>query len=199
MRRFVNILFVAACALSLASCGSSKKLSDITGAQKLALDPCQEYADQKPTRRASGTGTHFIESTARSIAEADARAQLARALVSSVTSITKQQTTDNSQFSSDLNENSLAVSEQTSTVTDVINSVAKDISVAAAVVVKTSRYFTKDRQYQYFVCLEYKESAINIASKVAKAFNDKLSAQEKALINFNQADLEKRIAESIGE
>ena len=91
MKKFSFLAAVAFAAL-LCSCGGSKQMAYVPIAAAavnnnqipqnvaVASEPCDDYAYEAPSKRASGVGTHFKEATATNLAQLNARANLARAL-----------------------------------------------------------------------------------------------------------------------
>lgn len=177
---FVVIFFVTL----ISSCGSSKKAVSESGKKLLADEPCQVYAMEKPAKRAAGTGTHFQESTARNLAELDARAQLARALQTCIETGTSSYAGKTDLFAAD-ESSGKSVSDQSAKVNDRMSGLAKEL-IKGAVVAKMTRYKTTNNQYEVWVCLEYDEDAPKMAAKVAEAFNEKLTKEQKDRINFDE-------------
>ena len=69
------------------ACGSSKQKKSSMQAygKPVALEPCMAYADESPATRAWGNGEHFKLSTAKNLAEGQARSTFAKAIATAVT------------------------------------------------------------------------------------------------------------------
>lgn len=179
-------LVILAVIVGLSSCGANRAQSrqEVTGDIAIAAEPCEEYAMKEPARRASGTGMHFQETTARNLAELNARAQLARNLQTCIESATSSYSGGTTLFSAD----SLAGvprTDQTASIDDKESGIAKEL-VKGATVVKQSKYMTKNNQYRIYVCVEYNEDVPQVAAKVAKAMSELLTPEQKTKVKFDE-------------
>lgn len=187
MKNLLFLLMLVGVSLFVASCGGGKKTvsgPSNVGDVALADEPCQLYALEQPARRASGVGLHFSESTARNIAELQARAQLARALQACITTATRESKFETTLFSAD-DKAGASVTDQSGKSDDSAFGIAKE-QIAGAVMVKVSRYKTPNNQYRIYVCVEYQEDVPQMAGKIAKAFSEKLTPEQKDKVKFDE-------------
>lgn len=182
--------------LVLASCASSKPVA-MTGPTKvkLALDECQELAQQKPAIRAWGEGINFGLSEATEYAELSARSKFARALASAVKTA---QSTDNAGYrkaSSD-GKNGANVRDEAAKQNSMSISVAEE-TVKNAVIIKTSQYQQIDGSYQVFVCLEYQAGVAQLAKDLTKKVEQQVSDEERMKMNFEFEKFRQRVEEEL--
>ena len=80
------------------ACGSSKQKKSSMQAygKPVALEPCMAYADESPATRAWGNGEHFKLSTAKNLAEGQARSTFAKAIATAVTAALRGQSSGTS-------------------------------------------------------------------------------------------------------
>jgi hypothetical protein len=190
------MIFFAALAVILgvmmASCGSSKaSQSSVAGAKEIQQNVCEEYQQASPATRAVGTGTHFKESTARNIAEVQARAQFARAIASAITTSTSEEAMGYEQYSGDVKSGD-KVTDQGSKVNDLAQGIAKE-TIANTVVVKTVKFLLPNNQYEVWVCVEYQQGVEALASNVAKKVQQRISDDDKMKMNFEFDQYRKRM------
>lgn len=127
----INILaFIAMVMIvtSITSCGTTKNgvsASKVTGDVLIEANPCEEYAMAKPAQRASGMGQHFQETTARNLAELQARAALARALQVCVEETIKDYGDGTTLFSANETESSSA-SDQSAMLNNRLEGMTKE-------------------------------------------------------------------------
>lgn len=197
MKKILYLVIATMVVGGFTSCGSQRAVSrkSLTGDIAIKDEPCEEYAMKKPTKRASGMGLHFQETTARNLAELNARAQLARALQTCIESASSSYSGGTTLFT--VNEEGVGVSinDQSATVDDREASLAKEL-VQGAPVVKISKYKTPDNQFRVFVCVEYSEEVVEMAAKVAKVFNERLTPEQKMKVKFDEEMFRKKVEES---
>ena len=202
MRRSVFYLFAMAMIVIFASCGSSNNpvsnkpaTHTAEGDLILGVEPCEAYAMEQPGKRGWGVGTHFKEATARNVAELGARTQLARALQSCIETGTQSFGNDLQKYAGSDNEG-MSVTDQSGSTKDRESGLAKEL-IKGAVVVKTTRYKTPNNQYKIYVCVEYSEGVPEMAGKIAKAFNEKLTDEQKARVKFDDKKFTEAMEESM--
>ena len=183
----------------LVACGTSKQLtasshSEITRDIEIELDPCQNYAMLSPAKRAAGSGIHFQETTARNLAELNARAQLAKALQSCIQTATKNYSNSTTLFTAD-DSSGESITDQTNTVGDSEAGIAKEL-IKGANIVKMTKYKTTNNQFRFYVCVEYSEMAPEMAAKVADAFNEKLTPKQKEKVKFDEKEFAEEMEET---
>lgn len=187
--------FIAVATMAI-SCGTANQATNQTtttsahpNEQHLANDPCEDYALENPSKRAAGMGLHFQKSTAKNQAELEARAALAKSLQTCIETNIKNYADAATLYSAD-NQNGQSVTDQTASLNDRAAGMSKEL-VTGAPVVKISTYMTQNNQYRVYVCVEYSESVSEMAEKIAKRYNEMLTDEQKARINFNELEFQK--------
>ena len=199
------VLLAIVASVMLAACGSSKKATTsqpdvavpqatLSGETALVDEPCDVYAMLAPAKRATGEGIHFQASTARNVAELNARAQLARALQVCIEATSKTFADGATKFAAD-DTTGTSGTDQTASLADRAAGIAKEL-IKGAPVVKMSRYKTANNQYRVYVCVEYSEEVPQMAAKIAKTFKDQLTPDEKLRIKFNEELFKKEMEET---
>jgi hypothetical protein len=193
MKKILFLAALAVCAsVMVTGCKSSKSSqSSVVGAQEIKQNVCEELQQEKPATRAVGTGTHFKESTARNIAETQARAQFARAVASAITASTTEEALGMEQYSGDTKSGN-KVTDQGAGVNDFATSIAEQ-TIANTVIIKTVKYLLPNNQYEVWVCLEYQAGVEALAANVAKKVQQRISDEDKMRMNFEFEQYRKRI------
>lgn len=193
LKLFVVILIGG---MFLVNCGSTKTLTT-TGPTKvkIALDECQELAQQKPAIRAWGEGINYGLSEATEYAELSARAKFARALA---TAVKTAQSTDNAGYrkSSTDGKNGSNVRDEAAKQNSMSIAVAEE-TVRNAVIIKTSQYQQMDGSYQVFVCLEYQAGVAQLAKDLTKKVEQQVSDDDRMKMNFEFEKFRKRVEEEL--
>lgn len=177
-------MMIYSCALAMmmmtGSCGTVKTTSENPYGEEMTLTECEAYAQQMPWKRAAGKGTSYDESTARQQAELDARATFSRALEENILSASKKASFDITKYSgNDIEGNkSTDGGGQTNTL---IKSISSNI-ISDTHIVKTNKFFGKNRQYTIFVCLEYSGNTKDMAEKVKDEVKQRISDNDRAKI-----------------
>lgn len=209
MKKFTFLAALTFAAL-LSSCGGSKQTvyapiaattpvnnNQIPQNVAVASEPCDNYAFEAPAKRASGVGTHFKEATATNLAQLNARANLAKALQQCVETATKNYADAKELFSAD-EASSAYVTDQSVGAADREAGWAKEL-IKGAPVVKKTRYKTPNNQWEIHVCVEYQESVAEMAAEITKVFNEKLTQEQKARIDFNEQKFLQEMKEAMGD
>lgn len=209
MNKFTFLAALTFAAL-LSSCGGSKQTvyapiaattpvnnNQIPQNVAVASEPCDDYAFEAPAKRASGVGTHFKEATATNLAQLNARANLAKALQQCVETATKNYADAKELFSAD-EASSAYVTDQSVGAADREAGWAKEL-IKGAPVVKKTRYKTPNNQWEIHVCVEYQESVAEMAAEITKVFNEKLTQEQKARIDFNEQKFLQEMKEAMGD
>ncbi|MBR2631628.1 MAG: hypothetical protein Q4F47_02915 [Bacteroidaceae bacterium] len=209
MKKFTFLAALTFAAL-LSSCGGSKQTvyapiaattpvnnNQIPQNVAVASEPCDDYAFEAPAKRASGVGTHFKEATATNLAQLNARANLAKALQQCVETATKNYADAKELFSAD-EASSAYVTDQSVGADDREAGWAKEL-IKGAPVVKKTRYKTPNNQWEIHVCVEYQESVAEMAAEITKVFNEKLTQEQKARIDFNEQKFLQEMKEAMGD
>jgi hypothetical protein len=187
----INNLLIAMCFFGLVACGGTKQALVPAGAVVLTDNPCEQAQSEKPAMRAAGKGTHFKEMSARNIAELQARAVFARAISSKIKTATSEEVLRYDIYSGDATSGN-SVTDQGSKSNDFAQSIAEGI-VANTVVIKTYKLLLPNKQYEYWVCLEYQGDVAQIASDIAKKVEQRIPDEQKFKMNFEFEQYRKRI------
>jgi hypothetical protein len=192
---FIAVMATVVCA-GMVACGSKKQsLQATTGQQAIEQDVCEKLQEEKPVERAVGIGEHFREATARNIAEAQARAQFARAISAKIKASTSEDAGGHSLYSGD-NTSGNSVQDQIAKNNDFVQSIANEV-VNNMVAIKTSKYILPNKQYKVYVCLEYQNGVAALATDIAKRVEQKISDEQKLKMNFEFEQYRKRIEEEL--
>lgn len=178
------------------SCGGTKKLNSQTSNSNpygvaVEADICQELQAQNPAVRSWGNGQHFKLSVANNIAEAQARAKFARAISSAILDATEEFGISLEDYAGD-SQTGNAVADQSAGANNDVLAIANEI-VNSTVVIKTSTYMLPNRQYNVFVCLEYKDGLDNMTNKVVDKVKNKISDGEAKKIYERRDQFNERI------
>jgi hypothetical protein len=189
---FLIATVAIAAGVTVTSCGGSKaSLQSTTGQQAVEQDICEKLQEEKPTLRAVGIGQHFKESTARNIAEAQARAQFARSLASKIKASTSEDAGSYEVYSGDAAAGN-SVSDQGAKSNDFVDAATEEV-VVGAVPIKISKYILPNKQYKVYVCLEYQKGVSALAAEVARGVEQKIPDEQKLKMNFEFEQYRKRV------
>lgn len=202
MRKLISIS-AGVIIVIFSSCGSQKPStsqapkSAINSAigQAIPEEPCMALAEEAPTIRKYGNGTHFKESTARNIAEAQARAAFARSIASAITTGTEEIGVSLEKYAGD-NESGSSVSDQSGESNDFVMSIAQEV-VRNTHPIKTTRYLKSNNQYNVYVCLEYMGTENQMIEKAESALKDKISPEDRQKIEKRHDDFRQRVYNSL--
>ncbi len=204
MKKSICLSIVLA-ALSFSSCGSQKAVS--TGAPKstvnsaigqaLPEEPCITLAEEAPAIRKYGNGIHFKESTARNIAEAQARASFARSIAAAIATATEEIGVSLEKYAGD-ETTGHSVSDQSGESNDFVMSIAQEV-VRNTHPIKVSRYIKSNNQYNIYVCLEYMGSENQMVEKAESALKDKISPEDRAKLEQRHNDFRQRVLNAISK
>lgn len=195
MKKFF-VMTAMATAMLFVSCGTQKQASSSalrsSIGEALPEEPCIVLAEEAPAIRKYGNGQHFKESTARSLAENQARASFARSIASAVKTATEEIGVSLDKYAGD-DTDGHSVSDQSGEGNDFVMSIANEI-VKNTHPIKTSRYLKSNNQYNIYVCLEYMGTENQMAEQIEKNLKDKISPDDRAKLekrhdNFRQRAL----------
>jgi hypothetical protein len=186
---------ISSAAVIMTGCGSSKSVSDSSGKTAYVSNECETLQEAKPMTRAVGKGTHFKEMTARNIAEAQSRAQFARAIAAAVKTATDEQGYSFELYSGDAKAGD-AVTDQGSKSNDLVSSVANEV-VANTVIIKTCKFQLPNNQFEIWVCLEYQKGVAEMAAEVAKKVAQRIPDEQKMKMNFEFDRYRERIEKEL--
>lgn len=192
-----------AAGLLIQSCGGTKQVATTTvpANQQMMQDvevevnACEEYAMKEPSKRAAGVGVHFSETTATNLAQLNARNNLARALQQCVKNASSYSANAKELFASDAVANAFVGDEEASS-NDSEEGWAKELIKGAPIVMK-KKYKTPNNRWRIYVCVEYQEGLAEMAGKVAQIFQEKLTPEQKARIDFNAEKFRAEMAKAM--
>lgn len=190
----IFLMALTASVMLLNSCGTQKSASSsaIQSSIGAALpeEPCITLAEEAPAIRKYGNGQHFKESTAKSIAEAQARASFARSIAAAVITATEEIGVSLDKYAGD-DTTGRSVSDQSGEGNDFVMSIAKEV-VKNTHPIKTSRYLKSNNQYNIYVCLEYMGTENQMAEHIEECLKDKISADDRIILEKRHDDFRQR-------
>jgi hypothetical protein len=160
MKKFITLLALVCAAMVIVPNANAQKM------QKQKPNKVVKYAQKKPETRAWGEGTHFNESTARNIAEMQARAALSAKIESGVYQMLEEAVTDKTQYVS--NGNTAAALAESTTERKTQTSAITSQVLRNTPVVKTEIYYQDNKQYKVYVCVEFQGSIDDLYNKFAE-------------------------------
>lgn len=190
--------FALACLLS--GCGSSKTAAP-GGTEKgtdknfygleIKLNECQELAEESPVTRAWGEGLSTRLSFAKTYAEGQARAALARTIAPIIKTASEENGIDYSKASSSATEGAIATDEGAKG-NQITTQIAEAV-VENAVVIKTNQYMQPNRQYHVFVCVEYMGGSSAMARNISDNVKQRVSDEERMKMNYDFQKFEEKV------
>lgn len=188
--KFIIAGLAAICLLN--SCGGSKNATTPSGYTKgtkstawgteIELNECQLLAEESPATRAYGEGTNHRLSFAKTYAEGQARAALARAVSSYITAASKEAGLNWNQYAGNDTEGQSATDEGSKGDLEV-QQIAQEV-IANTVVIKTNQYMQPNRQYHVFVCVEYQGGASEMAEQITKKLEQMVPDEERIKMEY---------------
>ena len=201
MKNFIAMTAFAVSTLLFSACGTSKvnAQSPVNSAigQKVELDPVMEYTEQNPAIREFGVGQHFKEATAKNTATAQARGGYANSLQSAIVAACEESNIDLTQYAGD-DESGKTVSDQSSMGGDFVRSIAAEI-VKNTHPVKYSRYVLPNKQWKYYVCIEYMANAEQLAKDVEKKLEEKISPEDRVKLEERHEKFRQSILNNLNQ
>ena len=172
----------------LAACGSSRNAAQATKDEmeapdgtRLSINEAIRMAEEKPGTRAYGKGVSADEGFARQQAELDARRQMSDNIAAAVLSAAEKVGFDFFESASTDTEG-MGVSDNGSKQNNLARSIADNI-VASTMVIKTERYFGKNRRYTVYVCIEYNGEAKDMSQSITRKLRQKVSDENRSRID----------------
>lgn len=182
MKKFITLLALVCAAMIVVPTADAQQT-------KVKKDKVVKYAEKKPQTRAWGEGTHFNESTARNIAEMQARAALSAKMESAVYQVLEEAVVDKTQYVSNGNsaaalaESTTDRKSQTSTITSQV--------LRNTPVVKTSIYYLDSKQYKVYVCIEFQGSIDDLYNKFAENISNIKTSNGEPRYEIHQEEARK--------
>ena len=169
---------MAVIGIMVAGCKSSKPTT-VQKEKELANNICEELAEEKPAFRAAGNGIHGMLSTAKNLAENQARAALAKAVQARVEAATKEFTNTYTKQAHTENAGK-SISDVGSLSKDLANTYANQC-LKNTYVIKTYKTQLANGMYSVWVCVEMQPTN-DIASGAADTIRQNIpDADRRAL------------------
>ncbi len=212
MKKHFNYIVLTVTALVMASCGSSKGVTEDyynnpnhpvyqnnknTGIgdddfKEQKLNATEEYAMAAPGKRAVGTATSFKESMANQLAEADARRALSDALQASLISASKSAGVNLEKYAGGAEDAEVATDGAIETNT-LVRSISQNVISGTTVVKKSKFYNNKTRQYKIYVCVEYSGEVKDMVEKAVKEVKNRISDEDRTKIEYDLKKFEDEV------
>lgn len=196
MKQIVLFLMAAmVAASSMTSCKSAK--APVSGEVEVKKPESIKKAEEKPAIRDWGDGTSFKMSTAKSLAENQARAAFTRKIKAIVQSATRDYNKNYEQGHSDGTNSSLVKDENIMTdnqATTVAENVLTNIMVC-----NTDIFQQPDKQYHVYVCVEYNGSIADMANSLAKQVGQQVSDEQRVRMQYEQEKFQEAIDAKLKE
>lgn len=181
-------------AIGAVSCSTSKKATKEYG-KEIEMTESQKMAYESPSTRAWGDAVGSGLSQTTAYAEGQARAKMARALSSAITSATKESNLSWEQSVSD-GRRSAGVKDEGGKSVSTTMQIAQQ-SIAGAAVIHTDQYLQSDGQYHVFVCLEYQGDSASKASDITNSIKQQVSDEDRAKMEAEFEKFEKAVKEEL--
>ena len=194
----VLISLLSTAMLGFVSCGTTRNAIQATKSEmespygkSVELTVCERMAEEKPGLRASGKGVSYNESSARQIAELEARAQMSRALETAIINAAKSANVDITQFAGGDRDGMSATDAggKQNMLTEIISSNI----IGGANVIKTEKFYDSNRKYTIFVCLEYNGTLQEMAHRTYEQVRQRVSDEDRAKIDKENEKFEEEV------
>lgn len=194
MRTIKIIAATVLAAVVVASCGTSKNVSKQYG-KKVQLTQSQEMANESPSTRAWGEGTSYSLSEATAYAEGQARAKMARALSSAITTATEESNLGWEQYASNGAKGAIAIDESGKRTSSTMQ-IAQE-SISGAVTIHTDQFVQDNGQYRVFVCLEYRGDVGAKASDITNKVRQQVPDEQRAKMEEQFQQFEEKVQKEL--
>lgn len=191
--------------LLFSGCGGSKNVTTPGGSTvgtkpsawgtEIELNECQVLAEASPATRAYGEATNHRLSFAKTYAEGQARAALARAIAAKIRTASNEADLAWEKFSGTASEGQSVVDEG-GKADGLTLQIAEQV-VENTVVIKTNQYMQPNRQYHVFVCVEYQGDASGMASKIAEKVKQQVPDEERIKMEYQFKKFEEKIQQEL--
>ena len=173
---------------------SSSAIESAIGAA-LPEEPCITLSEEAPAIRKYGNGVNSREARAKNIAEMQARSSFARSIASAIITATEEVGVSmNKYVGDDISGNS--INEESGEGNDFVMSIAQEI-VKNTHPIKTSRYLKPNKQFNYYVCMEYMGTEDQMLNQIEKAIKDKISPDDRAKLEKRHDEFRQRVLNSL--
>lgn len=189
---------------SFSACKSSKQAtpSGVTKGTKstpwgteLELNECQLLAEESPATRAYGEATNSRLSFAKSYAEGQARASLARAISAIIKTATNESDLSWEKYSGTTTEGN-SVTDEGSKGDGKVLQIAEEV-LSNTVVIKTNQYMQPNRQYHVFVCVEYQGDVSAMASQISQKVQQQIPDKDRIKMEYQFKKFEEEIEKEL--
>lgn len=193
MKKFLFSFAVVAMMFGLYSCGGTAKtvVAENPDGREIGLTRSQALEFQAKGKRASGKGVSFDESTARRLAELDARAIFSNALNAAIVSAAEKADVKITQYAGG-NNDGMSNKDGGEKINTFDSSISANI-VRNMSAIMMDKFFGKDRQYTIYVCLEYQGSPSDIANEVTEQVKQRVSDADREKIQRELDSFRKEI------
>lgn len=181
MKKFFTLLALFCAAMVIVPNADAQK--------KLKPSKVQKYANKDTQRRTTGIGVHFNESTARNIAEMQARAAMSAKLEAAVYQAMEEAVIDKTQnISNGTTAAQLAESttERKTTTSAITSQVLRNTPV-----VKYATYYLDTKQYKVEVCIEYQGSVDELYNHFTRALESQRTSTGEPKYEIRQEEARK--------
>lgn len=196
---WATIVVMVACSSSKSTpstpSGAPASVVRSTVGEVLPEEVCYVLAEEAPSIRKVGNGQHFKESSAKNLAEAQARGEFARSMAAAILSATEELGVSLDLYAGDANEG-MMVRDQSSESGDYVMSIASEI-VKNTHVIKTSRYIKPNNQYNVYVCLEYMGGENQMVQDIEDALKEKISPDQRQILEQRHDKFRQRVLSAI--
>lgn len=184
------------------SCGSSKN----TQSETLGFDPMgtklkksdvQMHAEESPETRAWGNAQHFRSSVANNLAELQARGKFARSIEAAILSASKSSGLAIEKYAGS-NDTGSSVSDQGTKDNDFLEGIAQAI-VKNAIPVKSDEYMLPNRQYNVYVCLEYRGAKDEVVEGIIEKIENKIPSDQRKELETEFEKFENDLKENLAK
>lgn len=201
--KLLKIIFAfAISALVCTSCGASKQaVNSSTGGNVLRTEGLmiRSLAEESPSNRSWGSGSHFEESTAMRQAEANARGRFATAIQSKIKSgIEAYANATTVQSGSNAADDQNRARDLASRLDDYIFAISNEC-VTNTIAIKSELYDTPTNEILAYVCIEYREDVASMVKSVKTKLEQAIPDDVKEAIAFDKFLYEKKLDEAFKE
>lgn len=193
MKKFLFSFAVVAMMVGLYSCGGTAKtvVAENPDGQERPLTRSEALELQAPEKRASGKGVSFDESTARQLAELDARTRFSNALDVAIVSAAKKANVEITQYAGG-NNDGMSNTDGGGKSNTLSSSISANI-IRNTSVIMMDKFFGKDRRHTIYVCLEYQGSPSDIAKEAAEQVKQRVSDVDREKIQRELDNFQKEV------
>ncbi len=214
MKKILSICLLGATVALMSACGGSKQVVDKDyynnprtnnkskssttvddGFVEVKLNDAELYAEEKPGQRAVGSATHFKESVASQLAEANARGSMSDALTAAIISASKQAGVSLEKYAGGTDDSELAVDGAYQT-NNMVRSISRNAVSGAVRAKKVKSYNANTRQWKVYVCMEYVGDLKELVKNTVKDVKNRISDEDRLKIEYDLKKFEDEVYNS---